>query len=94
MIKVLIAYLNNKGRLYARSMGEGYPEKMMNENGEYDTAILKDNEIPSVNYDHLFDAIHKDMIRKNNNVINPDKKLSAEAVKAKATQAAKLTLKT
>ena len=84
-----IAYVNNKGRLYARSMGEGYPEKMMNENGEYDTAILKDNEIPSVNYDHLFDAIHKDMIRKNNNVINPDKKLSAEAVKAKATQAAK-----
>lgn len=84
-----IAYVNNKGRLYARSLGEGYLEKMMNENGEYDTAILKDNEIPSVNYDHLFDAIHKDMIRKNNNVINPDKKLSAEAVEAKAKQAAK-----
>ncbi len=83
-----IEYVNNKGRLYAQSR-EGFPDKKMAADGSYDSAVLADNEIESVTYDDLFDAIHQDMIRRNTAIADPAKRLSKEAVESKARAAAK-----
>lgn len=56
----IINYVNNKGRLYAKS--QNITEKKLDPNGSYDSAVLADNEIPSAYFDEIKEGI-EDSIR-------------------------------
>lgn len=58
----ILNYVNNKGRLYARSIGA--QEKTLAMDGSFDTAVLADNEIPSKSYSTINENIKKDLVKK------------------------------
>ena len=56
----IIDYVNNKGRLYAKS--QNITEKKLAMDGSFDSAIMADNEIPSVYLDEIKEGV-EDSIR-------------------------------
>lgn len=88
----IIDYVNNKGRLYAKSLSK--PEKKLSPTGSYDTAVLADNEIPSKYYDEFYTAMEKKFLEQYKTKINSIKDLKKkqaliDQVKAKAKAAVK-----
>lgn len=75
-----IRYVNQKGRKYAESR-KGFTVNTLNDDGSFNTAILKDTEVSSVYYKTLYEAIRKDLKNKNEKLtdVEIDKKATEQA---------------
>ena len=76
----MINYVNKKGRKYAAS--KGFTEKQLATDGSFQTAILKDNEIPSAYFKEIREGIAERITAKN-------KGLSAKELEEKIDKAVK-----